>query len=128
MAECSESRGGLARELDRPAGIPRDAELVTTGNIADYRQGGAHCLPTDHALEVEPGCWTWRTGEYGQQRGIMTVWPNGRGATEAGADSSWGEWDDERHCVVLDDGEWEIDRDGDWHWVGVGDDPRGSAP
>jgi hypothetical protein len=82
--------------------------FVTEENI-----GGMEAwMPPDQMAELVPECITWGF-LYGEgQRGQMTIWPNGRGAVEWGGDSHWGQWDDDRMVLILDDGVGIVDKDG----------------
>ena len=85
--------------------------IVTEDNIAAVKQSMA---ALDQAAEIAPGCVTWSIYyEPGDQRGQMTVWPNGRGAVAHGGNSIWGYWDDESKQLACDDGQGIYDEDGD---------------
>jgi hypothetical protein len=60
-------------------------------------------MPCDQYAEIVPGCVTWGITHSGGRGGQMTVWPNGRGAVAWGGNSRWGEWDEERRVLVLDE-------------------------
>ena len=54
-------------------------------------------------MELRIGCRCWRVGsDYGTVN--ITVWPDtGRAAYAKGADSCWGEWNEEEAHILLDD-------------------------
>jgi len=70
--------------------IETEQDLETAKNMS---------FAPDQLAELEIGCEIWDVvgeTEFGQKwTGTMCRWPNGRGAFEAGSDSSWGEWEDE---------------------------------
>lgn len=70
--------------------IETEQDLETAKNMS---------FAPDQLAELEIGCEIWDIvgeTEFGQKwSGTMSRWPNGRGAFEAGSDSSWGEWEDE---------------------------------
>lgn len=63
----------------------------------------------DQLAELEIGCEIWDIvgeTEFGQRwSGTMSRWPNGRGAFEAGSDSSWGEWENDTFLKLDETGE-----------------------
>lgn len=99
--------------------IETAADLETAKNMS---------FAPDQLAELEIGCEIWGVrgkNEFGQSwTGTMCRWPNGRGAFEAGSDSSWGEWDDHGFLELDETGErgaaiW-IDCDGEtWFKVRV---------
>lgn len=68
--------------------IETEQDLETAKNMS---------FAPDQLAELEIGCEIWDIvgeTEFGQKwSGTMSRWPNGRGAFEAGSDSSWGEWE-----------------------------------
>ena len=77
---------------------------VTEENIDDVRE---QIAAVDQAQEVCPGCQTWPIYYEGQQRGQITVWPDGRVRMCYGGDSVYGElfrWgDDPAPYIMIDD-------------------------
>ena len=79
--------------------------LITSAELAALRAGEdceVHGVPPDQLAELEVGCETWPIGGNGDERGQMTVWPNGRGAVMRGGMSDWGDWDAEEGVLTLD--------------------------
>lgn len=84
---------------------------VTSDNLDEVISSMA---ALDQAEELAPGCITWAIFyDPGDQRGQMTVWPNGRGAMACGGDSVWGDWDEDSQTLQIDDGGGTYDCDGE---------------
>ena len=74
---------------------------VTADNLETVRET---MHGRDQAEELVVGCETWGIlYQPGNQRGQMTVWPNGRAAIMLGGNSAWGDWIDGQ--MLTDDGE-----------------------
>lgn len=88
--------------------------LVTEDNIDEIKWE----ICCDQADEVEVGMTISTYAifyEPGHQRGQMTIFHDtGRGAINFGADSDWGDWDDERGILTLDDAGQEYNTNGEW--------------
>ena len=99
--------------------IETEQDLETAKNMS---------FAPDQLAELEIGCEIWDVvgeTEFGQRwSGTMSRWPNGRGAFEAGSDSSWGDWENDTFLKLDETGErgtaiW-IDSDGEtWFKVVV---------
>lgn len=74
---------------------------VTHENIEDVM---CEMSTIDQREQLEVGCVTWGITYEGDQRGQMTVWPNGRAAIALGGDSIWGDW------VPTHESDWPEDR------------------
>jgi hypothetical protein len=104
---------------DRQMKIETEQDLETAKNMS---------FAPDQLAELEIGCEIWDVSgenQFGQSwTGTMCRWPNGRGAFEAGSDSSWGEWENDTFLKLDETGErgtaiW-IDSDGEtWFKVVV---------
>ena len=104
---------------DRQMKIETEQDLETAKNMS---------FAPDQLAELEVGCEIWDVSgenQFGQSwTGTMCRWPNGRGAFEAGSDSSWGEWENDTFLKLDETGErgtaiW-IDSDGEtWFKVVV---------
>jgi len=74
--------------------------IVTKENIDDIKFD----MPLDQAEELRPGCITWTVQDEMGNIGWMTVWPDtDRGAVCWGGNSCWGDWDEDRRVLVLDE-------------------------
>lgn len=79
-----------------------DCITVTAENLESVKDEMS-CV--DQSTELAIGCLTWGIYYAGQNRGQMTVWPDGRGAVEFGGPSLWGDWDSKTETLTTDDGE-----------------------
>jgi len=74
--------------------------IVTKENIEQVKYG----MPLDQEEELRPGCITWVVVDDRGILGRMTVWPDtGRGAIWWGGNSVWGDWDEDKRVLVLDE-------------------------
>jgi hypothetical protein len=83
-----------------------DYRIIKTQDDIENLRGQ---IATDQYEELIIGAETWGIlYDPGQQRGQMLRLPNGRGAVEFGADSEWGDWDNDiltlDEAVETDDG------------------------
>lgn len=74
-------------------------------------------LPIDQAEQLKQGCSTWKFNDNeGKPTGTMTIWPQGYAAINYNEDknklSSWGQWNEVKQTLDLQDQGMEIDREG----------------
>lgn len=94
--------------------------LATDRNLEEVRRSMA---VDDQANDLTAGCVTWAIWDDDDQRGQMTVWPNGRGAISTGGSSEWGDWDSQACELTTDDPHITYDADGD-----IVDEPGEAQP
>ena len=84
-------------------------------NAEDIETAKLTFAATDQTDELEIGCEIWdvtfKVGE-NWMSGVMSRWPNDRGAFECGGDSYWGDWENDTFLKLDSYGE-----DGTMAWV-----------
>jgi len=98
-------------------------------NAADLETAQLTFSAMDQVEELEIGCEIWDvTFKIGEQwyTGVMSRWPNGRGAFSANqGQSDWGDWKSQPECSEYDEDCLLIDDEGDPDWIAKWVDDRG---
>lgn len=98
-------------------------------NARDIETAKSDFSAIDQTDELEIGCEIWDvTFKVGENwlGGVMSRWPNGRGAFSAdGGQSNWGDWKSQPECSEYDEDCLLIDNEGDPDWIAIWVDDRG---